>query len=919
MRLKISFKFVIIFVVLIFLFSLSLFNFFGENVSFGPIPNTMTIENKDNSPIVNRPVKVGRIFEKGEIPNGFYPTINIGNMPVDTQVDLKNRWEDGSLKYAIISFILPNLDVGETKTLTFSNVDSSNYLGNVPLVPPVGFFVFDAEMVLTSPTSSAGTHTILAKTMLANNDIEKIWMEGPIVSSVVLADHTAGIYDVGWKQDSTKIVSGSVGNSLNQYVITASSTLIYVEDASWISVNQILNLNDELIKVQSINTNTIPHEINVLRNQGGVSAQGAGTLDYVTALDWKPLGVGDEQYKSFRPIYIIDFWNTGDIQVRFIGEIANTEKLQDLTYNLALNIVDSNGVTQNVLTQNDITQHVGTRWTRAFWNDGDLPKIEINHNKDYVSNTGIIFTYDSSINVPESEISTTYNGWQNSERGLMDKGLYSTRRMGDGGNRMELSYITGWDALWITSMDSRMEEISTRHGELAGSWPVHYREGDSSKVFDRDFNTGVLGSLSGLGKVITPNGRPKLTLTGPYWNGISLQDRLNFVSRHTNGGAHMTQNGVIVNSNQDWEIKKSHFYNPNAISYLFTGDYWHLEQMQFWSSFTTLFDTTARGPTDNDVGQAGGLMDTWQIRSHAKPMNVRLYASVFSEDGSPEKEHFDNMVYDAIVAWMGMQDIPLSDELRIPQTPWNLNLWNFARNRFASYQTPSNSYLSLPSPLNYWIYGSSGSCDSPVEQPPSGNCITPWMYNMLIITLGIGDNLGYPMDKLIEYSSGFQSWHFNSGIPEITLLAYRQKTSSDTSSFNQPSQVFNSYTSSYQNSPCSSGSGGNCHPIPYYSHSYFSLALAASSVIYQSDNVPYDWLKNEGASTFAAGTYNKDPRYAIVPNSPPVVSLCGNGVIDSGEQCGEPGLSCSSGYSCSICQCNLAVPNVPSGVSAVLN
>ncbi|MCK4967941.1 MAG: hypothetical protein KAS12_02705, partial [Candidatus Aenigmarchaeota archaeon] len=47
-------------------------------------------------------------------------------------------------------------------------------------------------------------------------------------------------------------------------------------------------------------------------------------------------------------------------------------------------------------------------------------------------------------------------------------------------------------------------------------------------------------------------------------------------------------------------------------------------------------------------------------------------------------------------------------------------------------------------------------------------------------------------------------------------------------------------------------------------------------------------------------------------SSEPVV-LCGNGVIDPGESCGEPGLSCNPGFHCALgtCMCVIDDPIPP--------
>jgi hypothetical protein len=51
----------------------------------------------------NRFVSVPRFFRQGDIPKFAQAVVNA--TPLLTQCDVKNRWPDGSLKFAVISFI----------------------------------------------------------------------------------------------------------------------------------------------------------------------------------------------------------------------------------------------------------------------------------------------------------------------------------------------------------------------------------------------------------------------------------------------------------------------------------------------------------------------------------------------------------------------------------------------------------------------------------------------------------------------------------------------------------------------------------------------------------------------------------------------------------------------------------------------
>src|SRR5690606_26693683 len=91
-------------------------------VSGGDLNNSLKITNVSGKNVTNYPLQIGRAFMKGEIVN--YPALMFQGQALPTQADIKNRYEDGSVKFAVVSAILPLLNANETITLTFANQSS---------------------------------------------------------------------------------------------------------------------------------------------------------------------------------------------------------------------------------------------------------------------------------------------------------------------------------------------------------------------------------------------------------------------------------------------------------------------------------------------------------------------------------------------------------------------------------------------------------------------------------------------------------------------------------------------------------------------------------------------------------------------------------------------------------------------------
>jgi len=153
--------------------------------------NTMTLLNVSGAVVVDYPLQFGRAFVQGEIAN--YAEIVLDGEPLATQCDVKNRWGDGSVKFAVIAAVVPSLLPGVSSIVQFVNTASSNNApSNLSSVPS-----YDARIVLNS-SANGGTAYASARNMLEAGAYS-LWTSGPIAQTYVCCDRTAArIYDMGW-------------------------------------------------------------------------------------------------------------------------------------------------------------------------------------------------------------------------------------------------------------------------------------------------------------------------------------------------------------------------------------------------------------------------------------------------------------------------------------------------------------------------------------------------------------------------------------------------------------------------------------------------------------------------------------------------------------------------------------------------
>jgi hypothetical protein len=161
--------------------------------AFANPANVMTITNRSGAAQTKYPFQFGRPFIPGEIKQ--FPQVIINHKPIPTQADVKNRWPDGSVKYAVIAIMVPSIPAEGSVMLTFQNQTSGNNtpLSKAQMLDPA--YNFNAEMHLAFTSGKTGVAS--ARQMLQNGDY-KLWTSGPIAQTIELADDTAERkYDLG--------------------------------------------------------------------------------------------------------------------------------------------------------------------------------------------------------------------------------------------------------------------------------------------------------------------------------------------------------------------------------------------------------------------------------------------------------------------------------------------------------------------------------------------------------------------------------------------------------------------------------------------------------------------------------------------------------------------------------------------------
>jgi len=145
----------------------------------------------------DRPITVSRVFAIGDIANYAKAFVDGGaDEGLSTQCNVLSRWNDGSVKHAMISFVVPSITSGGSTTVYFANQSSSasgSIFSDVNSVTSAELATYDFEAQITL-TYSSTDYTASAEAMIEAGAYEALW-SGPIATAIMVRDH-AGTHDI---------------------------------------------------------------------------------------------------------------------------------------------------------------------------------------------------------------------------------------------------------------------------------------------------------------------------------------------------------------------------------------------------------------------------------------------------------------------------------------------------------------------------------------------------------------------------------------------------------------------------------------------------------------------------------------------------------------------------------------------------
>jgi hypothetical protein len=294
--------------------------------------------------------------------------------------------------------------------------------------------------------------------------------------------------------------------------------------------------------------------------------------------------------------------NSARVDVTIENGWAFQASPQNLTYDAQMLVGG-----QPVYSQAALTHYHHARWRKVFW-WGKAQPLNVRHNIKYLLASKALPNYDQSLVIPEATIASWKNNWSAAKTGPMQTGL-GVAYMPTTGGRSDLGLLPSWSALYLLSMDQRMKDISLGMSEAAGAWSIHYRDKNS--------------------------GRPVTLAQYPYMSTIvSGGDTINPATKQSEAFPACPDTVCSTPMTADSAHQPAFAYLP----YLVTGDYYHLEELQFWANFSS-FNSN---PGYRESGK--GLVQAGQVRAQAWSLRTIAEAAYITPDNDPQKANLNAIV-----------------------------------------------------------------------------------------------------------------------------------------------------------------------------------------------------------------------------------------------------------------------------------
>jgi hypothetical protein len=259
------------------------------------------------------------------------------------------------------------------------------------------------------------------------------------------------------------------------------------------------------------------------------------------------------------------------------------------------------------------------RWRDVVWHGGS-GNTHVRHNLGALVKSGAIPALDPRTEISQDTIAGYANQWSQVDTGPMGIGTVEDYMPATGG-RGDIGPLPSWTSHYLLTMAPEIWNTVAGNGRLGGSWSIHYRDKD----------TGLPVSLDDY---------PRMTLLGNH------SDTYNPATDQFEAFPDCGPNGC----SQPEQRSPDTAHQPSLafVPYLLTGDYYYLEELQFWANWNMF----RANPGYRQAGD--GLVKSDQVRGQAWSLRTLAQAAFITPDAHPMKSYFEQKMANNI-EWYNAQ------------------------------------------------------------------------------------------------------------------------------------------------------------------------------------------------------------------------------------------------------------------------
>jgi hypothetical protein len=238
---------------------------------------------------------------------------------------------------------------------------------------------------------------------------------------------------------------------------------------------------------------------------------------------------------------------------------------------------------KSVYSKAALTHYHHARWRKVFWY-GDAPAVNVQSNVPYLVSSRAVPNYDQAVKPAANVLASMPRTTEPMTIGM------ATAYMPTTGAHSDIGILPQWQAAYVLSMDARARDATLSTADGAGSFSMHYRD----RVTDRP---------------VTLTAHPRMTIEG----------------RSTDAGSDAFPNPG-GDTSTPFTADSAHQPSLAYLPYVLTGDYFYLEEVQFWA----MFNVFKSNPDYRGAGQ--GLIISDQLRGQAWSLRTLAQATAFTPD-----------------------------------------------------------------------------------------------------------------------------------------------------------------------------------------------------------------------------------------------------------------------------------------------